>query len=109
MIGSCVPRLLGGLMARMHTHRKGSSGSTKPFVTEAPEWSLTDKNEIERLILSLHENGNDAAAIGRILRLVVAHAVRGHVGIPISNQWRKAVFERYKFSARCAVFISYDS
>ena len=68
MIGSCVPRLLGGLMARMHTHRKGSSGSTKPFVTEAPEWSLTDKNEIERLILSLHEKGNNAAAIGRILR-----------------------------------------
>jgi len=37
-------------------------------VTEAPDWSLTDKEEIERLILSLHEKGHDAATIGRILR-----------------------------------------
>ena len=55
-------------MSRMHSNRRGSSGSNKPYVTTPPDWSLTDKGEIERLIIDLHEKGNDSAAIGRILR-----------------------------------------
>jgi len=55
-------------MARIHTRTRGSSGSTKPLTAETPEWSLTDKKEIESLILELADAGNSTAMIGTILR-----------------------------------------
>ncbi|MCS5557352.1 MAG: 30S ribosomal protein S15 [Arenicellales bacterium] len=55
-------------MARMHSGGKGSSGSNKPSVNEAPAWSATDKKELEDLIVSLAQDGNSTAIIGTILR-----------------------------------------
>ena len=55
-------------MARMHSGGKGRSGSNKPSVSEAPEWSATDKKELEDLIVSLAQDGNSTAIIGTILR-----------------------------------------
>ena len=55
-------------MARMYTHRRGKSGSSKVHGQELPEWSNTDKDEVEKLILSLNENGHSNAEIGTILR-----------------------------------------
>ena len=55
-------------MARMHSGGKGRSGSNKPSVSEAPEWSATDKKELEGLIVSLAQDGNSTAIIGTILR-----------------------------------------
>ncbi|HUW66441.1 MAG TPA: 30S ribosomal protein S15, partial [Candidatus Nanoarchaeia archaeon] len=34
-------------MAKMHTRKKGSSRSTKPLRTEAPEWVTLSSDEIE--------------------------------------------------------------
>ena len=55
-------------MARMYKSRKGQSGSSRPHVSEAPEWSNTDKDEVQSLILDLGKAGHSTAEIGTILR-----------------------------------------
>ena len=55
-------------MARMHSPGRGKSGSTKPMVDSAPEWSNTDEKEVTQLILSLASEGHSTAAIRTILR-----------------------------------------
>ncbi len=60
-------------MARLHAHRKGKSGSTRPFLKANPEWVGMEKAEIEETILRLHQEGLSAAMIG--VRLRDAHGV----------------------------------
>ena len=55
-------------MARMYKSRRGKSGSSKPYVTEAPEWSNTNSDEVTNLILELGKSGHSTAEIGTILR-----------------------------------------
>ena len=55
-------------MARMHSPGRGKSGSTKPLVDKAPEWSNTDAKEVTELILSLAAEGHTPTTIGTILR-----------------------------------------
>ncbi|MED5498713.1 MAG: 30S ribosomal protein S15 [Candidatus Thermoplasmatota archaeon] len=55
-------------MARMYSSRTGSSGSSKPYVTEAPAWSNTDKAAVEALILDYAKAGHSSAQIGTLLR-----------------------------------------
>lgn len=52
----------------MHSPGRGKSGSTKPLVDKAPEWSNTDPKAVTALILSLAEDGHNTATIGTILR-----------------------------------------
>ena len=47
-------------MGRMHASGRGRSGSTKPFVDSAPEWSNTDKSAIEETIVDLARKGHTA-------------------------------------------------
>lgn len=55
-------------MARLHAHRKGKSGSTRPFLRTNPEWVSLEKAEIDDMIVRLHQEGLSAAAIGVRLR-----------------------------------------
>ncbi len=55
-------------MARMHSKGKGKSGSNKPYSEAPPDWSNTDKDEIEALIANLSGEGHSSAMIGMILR-----------------------------------------
>lgn len=55
-------------MARMHARRKGSSGSSRPFRTEAPEWVPLTSAEIEAKVGELAKEGHTSARIGLILR-----------------------------------------
>ncbi len=55
-------------MARMHSKGKGKSGSDKPNASAAPEWSESDKEAVEALILKLAGEGHSTAMIGTILR-----------------------------------------
>ena len=55
-------------MARMYKSRKGQSGSTRPHVSEAPEWSNTDKAAVTATILDLAKSGKSSSEIGMILR-----------------------------------------
>ena len=55
-------------MARIHAHRKGKSGSTRPFLKTNPEWVGMEKAEIEETIVRLHQEGLSTASIGVRLR-----------------------------------------
>ena len=55
-------------MARMYKSRKVQSGSTRPHVTDAPEWSNTDKEAVQSLVLDLAKSGLSTAEIGTVLR-----------------------------------------
>ena len=55
-------------MARMYKSRRGKSGSSKPYVTEAPEWSNTDADEVTKIVLELGKAGHTTAVIGTIMR-----------------------------------------
>ncbi len=55
-------------MARMHSRKKGSSRSKPPSVGKAPEWCDISKDELEKLILKLHESGITSSRIGLTLR-----------------------------------------
>jgi small subunit ribosomal protein S15 len=55
-------------MARMHTRRRGSSGSDKPTADEPPEWSDVDADDIEARVVELAEQGHDPSQIGIKLR-----------------------------------------
>ena len=52
----------------MYKSRKGQSGSSRPHVKEAPEWSETDKDTVQSLILDLAKTGLSTAEIGTVLR-----------------------------------------
>ena len=55
-------------MARMHTRKKGQSGSKKPYRTEPPAWSNTNKEEIEKTLIQLANQGKSTSEIGMVLR-----------------------------------------
>jgi small subunit ribosomal protein S15 len=52
----------------MYKSRRGQSGSSRPHVNEAPDWSETDKDVVQALILDLAKTGLSSAEIGTILR-----------------------------------------
>lgn len=55
-------------MARIHAHRRGKSGSTKPMRTKAPAWSPLAPKEIENQVAALAREGKSTAAIGAYMR-----------------------------------------
>ncbi|MDM7935516.1 MAG: 30S ribosomal protein S15 [Methanothrix sp.] len=55
-------------MAKMHSRKKGSSRSRPPAVSEAPAWSDVSREELEKVIMKLHESGLPASRIGLTLR-----------------------------------------
>jgi len=55
-------------MARIHTKRKGKSGSKRPFLTANPEWVTTELAEVEETIVRLSAEGVSTSAIGVRLR-----------------------------------------
>ncbi len=55
-------------MARIHARRRGDSGSVRPHRTEAPSWSNTDVEAIEKVIITLKKEGYSSSRIGLILR-----------------------------------------
>ncbi len=55
-------------MARMHTRRRGQSGSKRPFVTESPEWVPLTSKEVEEKIVELAAQKLSTSLIGIRLR-----------------------------------------
>jgi len=55
-------------MAKMHTKRKGQSGSKKPLRTEVPDWANVSAEEATQLILEMWKQGVPTSQIGMILR-----------------------------------------
>lgn len=63
-----VTNPVGVDMARMHTRRRGSSGSKRPLLKENPAWVPLDGDEIEEIIIRMHNEGTSGAEIGLRLR-----------------------------------------
>ena len=55
-------------MARMHSRKKGKSGSIKPLKKTKPTWVRYSETEVESLVVKLAKAGNNSAKIGIILR-----------------------------------------
>ncbi|NYT02028.1 MAG: 30S ribosomal protein S15 [Methanosarcinales archaeon] len=55
-------------MARMHSRKKGSSRSRPPAGENVPAWCDISKEELEKVIVRLHDNGLAPAMIGLTLR-----------------------------------------
>ena len=55
-------------MARLHTKKKGKSGSKKPIVKVVPEWVEYSAHEAEDLIVKMGQEGRGPSAIGQTLR-----------------------------------------
>jgi len=55
-------------MARMHSRRRGSSGSDRPAADDPPEWSDVDAEAIEQRVVELADQGHDPSQIGLKLR-----------------------------------------
>ena len=55
-------------MARLHSKKKGKSGSKKPVVKVVPEWVEYSAHEAEDLIVKMGQEGKGPAIIGQTLR-----------------------------------------
>jgi small subunit ribosomal protein S15 len=55
-------------MSRMHSSRRGSSGSKRPLLTENPKWVQQSPGEIMDLVAKMAGEGTSMARIGLILR-----------------------------------------
>ena len=55
-------------MSRMHSSRKGSSGSKKPLVDKNPSWVQQSAEEVKETVVKLAGEGMTAAKIGLVLR-----------------------------------------
>ncbi|MEK6951973.1 MAG: 30S ribosomal protein S15 [Nanoarchaeota archaeon] len=55
-------------MAKMHSRKKGKSGSNKPSVKIKKSWNIHSAKEAEQLVIKLAKSGNSASNIGLILR-----------------------------------------
>ncbi|MEF8888163.1 MAG: 30S ribosomal protein S15 [Haloarculaceae archaeon] len=55
-------------MARMHSRRRGSSGSDRPAADDPPEWSDVDADAVEERVVELAEQGHSPSEIGLKLR-----------------------------------------
>jgi len=55
-------------MARMHSRRRGSSGSDRPAADEPPEWSDVSAEAVEQRVVELAEEGYSPSEIGLKLR-----------------------------------------
>ena len=55
-------------MARLHSRKKGKSGSTRPPRLEKPVWVERSAEEVENLVVKLARRGFSKSMIGTILR-----------------------------------------
>lgn len=55
-------------MARIHAHRRGKSGSTKPLRTKVPTWSPLRSADVETQVIALAREGKSTASIGAYMR-----------------------------------------
>ncbi|MFW9940527.1 MAG: 30S ribosomal protein S15 [Candidatus Thorarchaeota archaeon] len=55
-------------MARMHSRKKGKSGSTRPARLERPPWVELSPDEVENEVVKLARRGHSKSMIGTIMR-----------------------------------------
>ena len=83
-------------MARLHSRKKGKSGSKKPLKKIKPNWVRYDAKEAEQLVIKLSKQGYSQSKIGV--------ALRGIYGIPdlrtITNKKISMILEENKLASK---------
>ena len=73
-------------MARLHSKKKGKSGTKRPKTKTAPEWSAADKAEMKEAILKMSREGVLPAKIGLTLRdQYSVPSVRALLGVSLTE------------------------
>jgi len=73
-------------MARLHSRKKGKSGTKRPKTMVAPEWVSQDKAAISEIILKMANEGATPARIGLYLRDQMGIAnIRVILGKPLAT------------------------
>jgi small subunit ribosomal protein S15 len=76
----------GVYMARLHSKRKGKSGTKRPKTNIVPEWTPIKKSEIEEIILKMAREGVSQAKIGLTLRDQYAVPnIRAQLGVSLKQ------------------------
>ncbi|MFQ5814888.1 MAG: 30S ribosomal protein S15 [Candidatus Hydrothermarchaeaceae archaeon] len=68
-------------MSRMHSGKKGKSGSVRPYAKAPPKWIEHSTEEVEELVVKLANKGMASSAIGV--------ALRDQYGVPSVNMLAK--------------------
>ena len=55
-------------MSRIHSGRKGRSGSHRPYPAEKPEWVTVEPDEVVEQAVKLGKSGLSSAQVGAVLR-----------------------------------------
>ena len=83
-------------MARLHSRKKGKSGSKKPLKKIKPNWVRYDAKEAEQLVIKLSKQGYSQSKIGVALRDIY--------GIPdlrtITNKKISKILEENKLTSK---------
>jgi len=73
-------------MARLHSRKKGRSGSKKPLARSARAWVKIPEEQVRSLIEKLYKEGRQPAVIGQVLRdQMGVPSVRALLGKPLSK------------------------
>jgi small subunit ribosomal protein S15 len=96
-------------MARIHAHRRGKSGSSKPMRSKPPAWSPLTAKDVETQVVALAREGKSTATIGaymrdqfgvpgvktatnkRVLQILSAHNLAPRLPEEISNLLKRVV------------------
>ncbi|HSB47723.1 MAG TPA: 30S ribosomal protein S15 [Candidatus Bilamarchaeum sp.] len=73
-------------MARLHSKKKGKSGTKRPRSRTAPDWSAAKSHDVKEMVLKMAREGAPPAKIGLTLR--DQHAVpniRAALGMPLKR------------------------
>lgn len=72
-------------MARMHSRKRGKSGSKKPLRKSAPTWLRYKPAEVEMIVSKLTKEGKSPSQIGTILRDIYGiPSIRAAIGKKIT-------------------------
>jgi small subunit ribosomal protein S15 len=55
-------------MARIHSHKRGRSGSVRPMREKAPDWQPLTGKQVEEQVISLAKEGKPMSQIGAYMR-----------------------------------------
>ena len=80
-------------MARMHSRKRGKSGSTKPGVRMEHKWLIYDRDEVLKIMDKLSKEGKSNSEIGMILRDQYGIPDVRELNIKISDVLKKEIPE----------------
>src|SRR3989338_2145164 len=93
-------------MARLHSRKKGKSGSKKPLKKIKPNWVRYDAKEAEQLVIKLSKQGYSQSKIGVALRDI--YGIPDLRGLQLTESKIKRLVKYYKANGKLPQNWKYD-